>query len=316
MPNEMPNASTIVWKKEFIDRYSKLTDIEEFKKISLSFLRRSIRVNTLKCDVSSMKKILDELGWSHEQIPWCEVGFYVENKDRRDIGNLTEHALGYFYVQEAASMIPPIVLDAKPNEIILDMCAAPGSKTTQIACMMKNTGTIISNDSDKSRINALRLNLERCGVTNTIVTNMEGSWFKKSGILFDKILLDAPCSGIGTIRKSVKTIRMWNPKMATKISLIQKDLILTAYDLLKVDGVLVYSTCTLEPEENEGVIDFLIKNRLGVEVLPIELDIVKGKPVTYFEGKVYDERVKNVLRIWPQDNDTEGFFVAKIRKKA
>jgi NOL1/NOP2/sun family putative RNA methylase len=262
-----------------------------------------------------MKKILDNNGWVHEQIPWCKEGFYVNNPDRRDIGNLNEHALGYFYVQEAASMIPPVVLDAKPNEFILDMCAAPGSKTTQISSMMQNTGTLISNDSDKTRINALRLNLERCGVTNAIITNMEGRWFKKCEILFDRILLDAPCSGIGTIRKSIKTIRIWNPKMATKISLVQKDLILIAYDLLKSNGILVYSTCTLEPEENEGVIDYLIKNRLGVCVESIELDIKKGKPVMEFEGQSYDEQVKNVLRIWPQDNDTEGFFVCKIRKK-
>lgn len=314
MPKVMPNAKEIKWKKDFLERYSKLTDIEEFKKYSLSFLRRCIRVNTLKCSVSKIKKILNENHWTCEQILWCKEGFYVDNSERRDIGNLSEHALGYFYVQEAASMIPPIVLDPKPKDVVLDMCAAPGSKSTQIAQMMQNEGTLLSNDSDVSRINALRLNIERCGVTNTIITNMEGSWFKKSGMLFDKILLDAPCSGIGTIRKSVKTIRIWNPKMATKISKIQKDLILTAYDLLKSGGILVYSTCTLEPEENEEVIDYLIKNRDGVEILPIELDINKGKPIMEFEGRSYDIQVKNVLRIWPQDNDTEGFFVAKIRK--
>jgi len=314
MPREIPNSSEIVWKKEFIDRYSKLTNIEEFKKYSLSFLRRSIRINTLKSSISHMKKILLDLSWKHEQIPWCKDGFYVENPNRRDIGNLTEHALGFFYVQEAASMIPPIVLDAKPNETVLDMCAAPGSKSTQIASMMKNTGVLISNDSDKTRINALRMNLERCGVTNAIVTNMEGGWFKKSGVVFDKILLDAPCSGIGTIRKSLKTIRIWNPKMATKISLIQKDLILTAFDMLKSGGIMVYSTCTLEPEENEGVIDYLIKNRDGVVIEPIELDIKRSVPVTYFEGKKYSDEVLKTLRIWPQDNDTEGFFVCKIKK--
>jgi tRNA (cytosine49-C5)-methyltransferase len=313
-PRIMPNAGEIIWKDDFIKRYSKLTDIEKFKKYSLSFLRRSIRVNTLKTSISSVKKILKEKDWNLEKISWCNEGFYVDNPDRRDVGNITEHALGYFYVQEAASMIPPIVLNPNPGDIVLDLCAAPGSKSTQIAAMMKNKGLLISNDSDLSRINALRLNIERCGVLNSVITNMQGKWFKKSGISFDKILLDAPCSGIGTIRKSVKTIRIWNPKMATKISKIQKELILTCYDLLKAGGIMVYSTCTLEPEENEEVIDYLIKNRTGVDILPIELDIVKGKPIMEFEGKKYDDKIKNVLRIWPQDNDTEGFFVCKIKK--
>ncbi|MFA6088798.1 MAG: RsmB/NOP family class I SAM-dependent RNA methyltransferase [Candidatus Woesearchaeota archaeon] len=310
--SEQIDRDKIEWKKDFIERFEKLTNIDEFKKYSLTFLRRCIRVNTLKCSVSDMKKILDKNGWKYEQIPWCKEGFYVNNPDRRDIGNITEHALGYFYVQEAASMIPPIVLNPNPGDIVLDMCAAPGSKSTQIASMIENKGLLVSNDSDASRINALILNLGRCGVTCSIVTNQTGERFR--GLMFDKILLDAPCSGIGTIRKSLKTIRMWNPRMATKIAKTQKELILTAWEMLKPNGILVYSTCTLEPEENEGVIDYLIKNRDNVEVLPIELDIKRSEPVMEFEGAIYDKQIKNVLRIWPQDNDTEGFFVAKIRK--
>lgn len=312
MPERFPNADEIVWKKEFIDRYEKLTDIEAFKHISLCFLRRSIRVNTLKTTVEEMKSILDKNGWKYEQIPWIDNAFYVNHDTRRDIGNITEHALGYFYVQEAVSMIPPIVLEPKEGDVVLDMCAAPGSKSTQIAAMMNNKGTLISNDADKSRLNALRINMERCGVTNAIVTNMKGEQYKNQ--TFNKILLDAPCSGTGTIRKSVKTIRMWNPKMATKISKIQKELILTSWDMLKSGGTLVYSTCTLEPEENEEVIDHLLKNRDDVSVEPINLNIKRGDVVFEFDGKKYDDRVKEVLRLWPQDNDTEGFFIAKIKK--
>jgi len=136
--NTFPNAGKIEFKEKFVERYSQLTDWEEFKKISLSFLRRSIRVNTLKISIDELKKNLEK-NWVLEPVPWCKEGFYIEHikKERRDIGNLIEHALGYFYTQEAASMIPPLVLEPKENEIILDMAASPGSKTTQIAAYMK-----------------------------------------------------------------------------------------------------------------------------------------------------------------------------------
>src|SRR3989338_5396049 len=147
MPTQIPNSEEIEFKEKFIERYSKLTDFEEFKKYSLSFLRRSIRVNTIKISVDELKKRLEK-DWALEQITWCKEGFYIEHikKERRDIGNLIEHSLGYFYIQEAASMMPPIVLEPKENEIVLDMAASPGSKTTQIASYMKNKGILIAND--------------------------------------------------------------------------------------------------------------------------------------------------------------------------
>src|SRR3989339_2095160 len=147
MPTQIPNSEEIEFKENFIERYKKLTDFEEFKKYSLSFLKRSIRINTLKIPLKELKERL-ERKWKLEQIPWCKQGFWITHKetDRRDIGNMLEHALGYFYVQEAASMIPPIVLDPKPNEIVLDMCAAPGSKSSQIAALMQNKGVLVAND--------------------------------------------------------------------------------------------------------------------------------------------------------------------------
>src|SRR3990167_6716731 len=133
------NFNEITFKPKFVERYSKLTDWEEFKKCSLSFLNRSIRVNTLKISVNELRERLQDT-WNLEQIPWCKEGFWIEHhkKERRDIGNLMEHSLGYFYTQEAASMIPPAVLDPKPDEIVLDIAASPGSKTTQIAQYMEN----------------------------------------------------------------------------------------------------------------------------------------------------------------------------------
>ena len=139
MLTEIPDSEQIEFKEKFIERYEKLTDFNEFKKYSLSFLRRSIRVNTIKISVDELKKRLEK-NWNLEQIPWCNEGFYIEHikKERRDIGNLIEHSLGYFYIQEAASMIPPLVLETKENDVVLDIAASPGSKATQIAALMNN----------------------------------------------------------------------------------------------------------------------------------------------------------------------------------
>src|SRR3989338_3011529 len=307
---QFPNASEIVFKPKFIERYSKLTDWEEFKKVSLSFLRRSIRVNTLKISIKELKERLEDK-WALSQIPWCREGFWIEHgkKERRDVGNLIEHSLGYFYLQEAASMIPPIVLEPKPDEIVLDIAASPGSKTTQIAQYMQNKGILIANDYTYERMKPLSINLQRCGVSNAAVTLMEGQWFRKSDIEFDRILVDAPCSGTGTIRKSLKTIRIWNPDMVRRLSTTQKQLIEVAFSVLKKEGTVVYSTCSLEPEEDEGVIDFLLKKYDNAQLEDIELSGLKrSEPILEFEGDKYASEIKKCLRLWPQDNDTEGFF--------
>lgn len=303
----------VEFKPKFIERYEKLTDFDKFKEYSLRYLRRSVRVNTLKISIDECKKRLEEKKWVLKQVPWCKEGYWVEHTEgRRDIGNTLEHSLGYIYVQEAASMIPPIVLEPKPGEIVLDMCAAPGSKSSQIAQYMKNKGILVSNDYKGIRIAPLGINMQRCGISNSIITLMEGRWFKNMS--FDRILVDAPCSGTGTIRKSFKTLRIWNPNVVTRLAAQQKQLIDTAYNVLKEDGTMVYSTCSCEPEENEGVIDYLL-SKYDVTLEKIELPGLKrSEAVLGFERNNYDERVKNCLRIWPQDNDTEGFFIVKIRK--
>jgi len=316
MPTEIPNSDEIEFKDKFTERYEKLTDFNEFKKYSLSFLRRSIRVNTIKISIDKLKKRLEKK-WNLEQIPWCDEGFYIEHikKERRDIGNLIEHSLGYFYTQQAASMIPPLVLEPKENDIVLDMAASPGSKSTQIASIMKNKGLLIANDYTTKRIKPLSLNIQRCGITNCIITIMQGQWFNKSNIEFDKILVDAPCSGTGTIRKSLKTLRIWNPNMVKRLSITQKQLIETGFNILKPSGTLVYSTCSLEPEENEAVVDFLLNKYDNAKLEEIKLkEIKRSEPILEFDNNKYNQEVKKCLRIWPQDNDTEGFFVAKIKK--
>ena len=180
-------------KKEFEERYRQLLGdrYDDFIAHSLSYMNKSIRVNTLKTTVSEVRQRLERQAFSLYQVPWCKEGFWVKG-ERTDLGNLIEHFLGYIYIQEAASMMPPEVLKPQPDEIVLDMCASPGSKTTQMAAMMQNTGLIVANDINGSRMKPLGLNLQRLGVMNVAVTVMMGQQFRKRGIAFDKILLDAP----------------------------------------------------------------------------------------------------------------------------
>lgn len=303
-------------KPEFISRYKDLLGEEGFacfKEFSNKYIRKTIRVNTLKISVSALKKRLEK-DWILEQVPWCKEGFWIKYRHgkRFDIGNLPEHQLGYIYVQDAASMIPPVVLDAKPDEIVLDMCAAPGSKTSQMAQNMKNQGLLVANDNQGKRLSALGINLQRCGIHNAIITKMEGRHIKEK---FDKILVDAPCSGTGTIRRNYKTVEMWSPNLVKRMASVQYQLLQHAFQLLKSGGTLVYSTCTLEPEENEGNVDRLLKNNPDADIREIKLKINQSQAVTSFNGTEYDKRVSKCLKIYPQDNDTEGFFVAKIYKK-
>lgn len=304
------------FKEEFIKRYSTLTDFDIFKKFSLEYLRRSIRINTLKISVKELKERLENKGWSLEPIKWCKEGFFIHNPSRRDIGNTIEHSLGYFYVQEAASMIPPLTLNNPKNKIILDMCASPGSKTTQLGMYMKNTGLVIANDYQLNRLKPLGLNIQRSGLTNTIITLMPGQLFRYKKIKFDAILLDVPCSGTGAIRKSLKTLKIWNPNMIKRLARIQKQLLESAFLSLKDSGIIIYSTCSLEPEENEANISWLVDKYKNILVEKINIHGLKtSKPIMEFDSNQYNSQIRRCLRIWPQDNDTEGFFVAKLRKQ-
>ena len=296
------------FKQKFLEHYGTLTDIKEFCEYCLKPLNKSIRVNTLKISVKELKEKLHE--YELKQIPWCKEGFWIKGP-RTDLGNLLEHSLGYFYIQEAASMIPPVVLNPNENDLLLDVAAAPGSKTTQMASLMNNKGLIIANDVKIDRIKALSINLQRCGILNTIITLRSNHSFKE--MKFDKILLDASCSGSGAIRKSLKTLQIWNQNMLIRLSKEQKKLLLNAYDSLNDNGTLVYSTCSIDPEEDEAVIDFLLRNR-DAKIEKINLDIKKSEIILDYENRNFNSEIKKCLRIWPQDNNTEGFFVAKIKK--
>jgi len=296
------------FKEKFIERYEKLTNIDQLKEYSTKKIRKSVRVNEIKISVEELKDKFKE--YKLEQVPWCKEAFFVSG--REDLGNLIWHSLGYFYVQEAASLLPSLVLMPKQDDFVLDMCAAPGSKTTHLANIMKNNGLIIANDSDYKRLKALSINLQRCGVSNTVISLMEGRFFKN--FEFDKILVDAPCSATGNIRRSLGTIETWNIKVIKKLAGIQRQLIRTGFENLKEKGVLVYSTCSIDPEENEAIVNYLLENYENAKLEKIDLNIKRSEPILEFDNTKYSEEVKKCLRLWPQDNDTEGFFVARIKK--
>jgi len=294
-----------------------LEDFNKYKEIIHTKPLNYIRCNTLKI---SCDELFSRLGKKWDVVrpfsKYPEIMLVKNELLPGELGNAIEHLLGYYYIQEVCSMMSVIALEPKPNERVLDLCASPGSKTTQIAACMQNTGTIIANDVKLDRLRILAANLERCGVMNSVLTRNDGvglcSRLEKNNFKFDKILLDAPCSGEGTLRSSAKTFLMWNIKVVDKLSREQKKLIAYSLKCLKVGGTLVYSTCTHSPEENEAVVDFALKNfPVSIEHLDLPLKCRSG--VVNWENVNYDEKVEGCCRIYPQDNNSEGFFVAKIK---
>ncbi len=314
---ESESGHLLTVKPAFEERYRSLLGqrYDEFIETSVRFLRKSVRINTLKMPVQNVKASLESQGWLLSQVPWCRSGFWLSHQaGRLDIGNTLEHALGYLYVQEAASMLPPEAMSLEEHQIVLDLCAAPGSKSTQIAQLLNGTGMVVCNDFTGERLRPLGLNVQRVGARNAVITRSDGRRFFGFGEVFDRVLVDAPCSGTGAIRKSLSTLLMWNPNAVRRLAWLQGKLLDAGYSCLKPGSVLVYSTCTLEPEEDEGVVSEFLARHDEAELLPIDLEVKRSQPVKGFAGKEYDERVRHCLRIWPQDNDTEGFFVAKFSR--
>lgn len=310
-------------KENFVKRMESLigkAGAKEFFDISYTKTPSSIRCNTLKISVKELKTRLENYGWKLRQpfAKFPEVMIIKSVLKPGELGKTKEHLLGYYYVQEISSMLPMLALQPKEGDFVLDLCSSPGSKTTQAAAMMNNGGTIIANEISLGRIGILNSNLERCGVANTIVTRKEGvalceRFLKKTQFRFDKILVDAPCSGEGTLRKSPRTLEMWNINMIKKIAGTQRRLAEAALKILKAGGTMIYSTCTLAPEENEMIIDGLIK-KFDIEVKQLKLPLKFRAGICEWEGKELSGECNKCLRLYPQDNNTDGFFVTKIKK--
>ncbi|WP_420890504.1 16S rRNA (cytosine(1407)-C(5))-methyltransferase RsmF [Enterobacter hormaechei] len=274
-------------------------------------LRRSIRVNTLKISVGAFLDLVSPYGWQLTPVPWCEEGFWIERDDEESLplGSTAEHLSGLFYIQEASSMLPVAALFADDNqpERVMDVAAAPGSKTTQIAARMNNRGAILANEFSASRVKVLHANISRCGIHNVALTHFDGRVFGAAlPEAFDAILLDAPCSGEGVVRKDPDALKNWSVASNLEIAATQRELIDSAFHALRPGGTLVYSTCTLNRDENEDVCLWL-KQRYAdaVEFLPLD---------TLFDSASHAATPEGFLHVFPQIYDCEGFFVARLRK--
>lgn len=274
-------------------------------------LRRSIRVNTLKISVDDFLALVAPYGWQLTPVPWCAEGFWIERDDEAllPLGSTAEHLSGLFYIQEASSMLPVAALFADGNspERVMDVAAAPGSKTTQIAARMGNQGAILANEFSASRVKVLHANISRCGIHNVALTHFDGRVFGAAlPEAFDAILLDAPCSGEGVVRKDPDALKNWSVESNLEIAAMQRELIDSAFHALRPGGTLVYSTCTLNRDENEDVCLWLqAQYPDAVEFLPLDDLFASAQEAVTPEG---------FLHVFPQIYDCEGFFVARLRK--
>ena len=299
-----------------IERYLALWGEEEtlqFLEACESPIRSSIRVNTLKATNDLVTERLREKSVVIEKIPWLDNGFFADFEGSSP-GALLEHMLGFYYVQGVPSMTAVSVLDPQPGETVLDLAAAPGGKTTHIGQMMQNMGMVIAVEQDRIRMASLKSNIIRCGVTNSLVVRGDARKLGNLGYEADRILLDAPCSGEGLIpldptRKTSKTMADVR-YCATR----EDEMLDAAVNVLAEGGTLVYSTCSIAPEENEYVVDDILKRYPEMEVVEIPIDFgVPGYSEPY--GIRLNQSLRHARRFLPHLHGTEGFFICKMRKR-
>jgi NOL1/NOP2/sun family putative RNA methylase len=272
-----------------------------------------VRANLLKMDACSLVEKLRAKGIFLVRVTEKDPSLFHAPRLKSG-GNLLEHVLGYIHFQSLTSSIASIVLSPKPECFVLDMCASPGGKTAHLAQLMNNTGLIIANEPDWRRNIPLCHNLARLGVLNTVVTGYQAQVFPLRR-RYDFILADVPCSSEGRFR--FPGARTWHgeSRQRAKLPVLLKRIILRGFDLLKETGEMVYSTCTYNPEENEGVVDFLLRNR-DAELLPPETIFPFEPGLLSWEKETYDKGLQRAARFYPHRLDSVGFFMARIRRRA
>lgn len=291
--------------RELIERYKEMCKDFELKKE----IKEAFRVNILKINDKELIERLIKNKVKLEKIRWLSHGYYYSAKF--PLSTTTEHLLGYFYIQSPPSQLVAEILAPSENELVLDMCSAPGGKATHLAMLTKNKGKIVAVDKDNNRLTSLRNNIERLGITNIIVVKKDARYVSELGLKFDKVLLDAPCSGNFCSEEN------WFNKREIEHFIInakkQKRLLEEAYKVLNIGGILVYSTCSLEVEEDEEVIDWFIKKYSDMKLEKIEFGLA-SPGLTRFRDKKFSQELNKCLRFWPHKTGTEGFFIAKLRK--
>lgn len=270
--------------------------------------RSGLRVNTLKI---TPEELLSQLPGKYDPLPWTENGFLIKSGD--DLGKHPFHVAGLFYLQEPSAMAPAVILNPRPGELVLDLAAAPGGKATQIASLMENQGLLVANDPHPQRVVALEQNLERCGITNALTTSdTPANLAEQLGPVFDRVLIDAPCSGEGMFRSHPSEIRRWSESFQQRMIQQQNDILWHGARLVRPGGVLVYSTCTFSPDENEGRIEQLLTGRpdFNIERIPERPGFSRGKPA----GVGARKELNGTIRIWPHLAPGEGHYTARLRR--
>ena len=278
---------------------SKVLDESEIEKLIESFSKESIsslRINTLKMSIDSFDSL-----YNLDSHPYVKEG-RIYQKEISPMGKNPLHNAGAYYIQEPSAMMVVDLLDVNEDDIVLDLCAAPGGKTTHLATKMNNKGLIVANEISNTRVKSLSENVERLGIKNCIVTNEDSNLFaKKFEGYFTKVILDAPCSGLGMVRKNEKSKEDWSLDKVNSLIDIQKELIMNAYTCLQKDGILSYSTCTFTKEENEEIIQYLLDNT-NASILPIAHD-----------ETIVDGFIEGTIRLYPHKFNGEGHFIAHIK---
>lgn len=285
-----------------------IEDWDAFLEASDTPMPYVVRANTLKIESQALHQRLTDAGLDVTEYAWNDALFQLAEPPGRRI----EHWLGLYYAQEAVQTLPVMALDPKPGETALDLCAAPGGKATYMAASMRNQGTLVANEPSGRRQMSLLANINRLGVLNTMVTAYQGENFPMQ-TSFDRILVDAPCSAEGTLRKEPSLRHGASSGTISRLARLQKRLILRAFDLLAPGGLLVYSTCTFAPEENEAVVTHLLQER-DAGIVPFDLPIEASSGLLGWHGETFPEEIKHCVRIYPHHLDSGGGFFARITR--
>lgn len=273
-------------------------------------------VNSLKSSREELYASFDAAGVAYRPLSWNPSAFQLLGKHAESPGRRIEYLLGHFQVQEEVAMLPVMFMNPQPGQRILDMCAAPGNKTGQLGVAMANRGTLIANDRSTSRMRAIRDALDRLGLVNVVLTNYDAANFPTPSQRFDAVLADVPCSCEGTSRKNPDTLDEIAEDIYESLGRAQRAMLERAFRVCRPGGVVVYSTCTYAPEENEMVIEEALKRiPFAPEWIPCRIPgFVSSPGLTHWNGRDFDPQMHQAMRVWPHQNDTGGFFVAAWRK--
>lgn len=308
----LPESYKIKMQKLLLDDYN------EYNNSLLHPRQYGLRINTLKISKDDIYRLIN---YNFQPVDWCNEGFYYDDSIRPS--KSVYYNAGLYYIQEPSAMSAAAALNVIPGDKVLDLCAAPGGKSTQLGAALKNTGVLVSNDSSASRSKGLLKNIELFGIRNALISvERPESLKKKFHHYFDKILVDAPCSGEGMFRKDVDIIKAWSLEYSQKLSEVQKSILNSAKDMLAPSGYILYSTCTFAPEENEENILFFLKQNPDFELVPLPDSMrsffapsVPGYLSEPLRKDFKEYNIEYCCRLWPHKINGEGHFLALLHHK-